>query len=34
MLSRKLRGKHRNYKILVENLNGRDRSEKVKIKLK
>jgi len=34
MLSRKLRGKYRDYKILVGNLKGRDRSEEVKIKFK
>jgi len=34
MLSRKLREKHRDCKILVGKLKGRDRSEEVKIKLK
>jgi hypothetical protein len=34
MLSRKHRGTHRDYKILVGILKGRDRSEDVKIKLK
>jgi hypothetical protein len=34
MLNRKHRGKHKDYKILVGNIKGRDRSEDVEINLK